>query len=183
MKNFILLTLALLATAGAACAQSVLRAGDTIDVKLGGVDPTEMAAFGGTYTIDEGGTINLPYIGPVQAAGLPSAQLQTTIEKKLIDGKIYTHPTITVNIPQGLRFVNVGGSVRAPGRIMYTPDLTVTSAVNAAGGFNDYADQNRIRWIHEGKTVKVSAKAVRKDPSKDPKVYPGDQIEVPQSWF
>jgi protein involved in polysaccharide export with SLBB domain len=32
------------------------------------------------------------------------------------------------------RQVSVGGAVKAPQRVAYTPDLTVLSAVNAAGG-------------------------------------------------
>ena len=41
------------------------------------------------------------------------------------------------------RFVNVGGAVRAPARVPFTEDMTLLAAINAAGGFNDFADQKR----------------------------------------
>jgi protein involved in polysaccharide export with SLBB domain len=36
--------------------------------------------------------------------------------------------------------VNVGGSVRTPSGVPFTEDMTLLTAINAAGGFNDFAD-------------------------------------------
>jgi protein involved in polysaccharide export with SLBB domain len=81
------------------------------------------------------------------------------------------------------RFVNVGGSVRLPQRVQFTEDMTLLASINAAGGFNDFADQKRVRLLR-GNQVKVyDVRQFRRDPSQDVKLQPGDRVEVPQTFF
>jgi len=167
----------------AAFGQAVLRAGETVDIRLSGVPAEEISQFSAQYPIDDSGNINLPYINQIKIAGLQTSQAQSVIEEKLKSEKIYTHPTITLAIQQGQRFINVGGSVRAPGRVPYTADLTLMSTINAAGGFNDYADRKRVRLTRDGKMRVVDTRQISKHPEMDEKVLPGDQIEVPQSLW
>ncbi len=163
-------------------AQARLRPGDTVDLRLAGVPADETQQFSGSYTLDQAGMINLPYIGQVKAGGDLVNQVQSNIENKLRTEGIYTHPTITIQTQAGQRFVNVGGSVRSPGRIIYTPDLTLMSAINAAGGPGDFAKQGAF-LTRGGKRVYYDLKQLKKDPSQDPAILPGDQIEVPQSLW
>lgn len=186
MRALLICILAMAGFAGAAPAllgQAVLRPGDTVEIRLAGVPQEEIVAFSAAYVVDDAGMLNLPYVDQVRAAGLQPSQVQTAVETKLKTEGIYTHPTVTVIPPQGARFVNVGGAVRAPGRIPYTPDLTLMSTINAAGGFNEFADQKKIRLVHEGKVQIIDARKIRRDPSTDPRIAPGDQIEVSQSWW
>lgn len=183
MKHLCLFLLVAVSWVPSLQAQAALRPGDTIDIRLAGVPAEEIQQFSAQYTIDDAGMLNMPYINGVKAAGLLPSQVQVAIESKLKADEIYTHPTITILVQAGQRFVNVGGSVRSPGRIPYTSDLTLMSAINAAGGFNDFADQKRVGLTHAGKRDIINVVKVRKDPSADPKVYPGDTIEVPQSWY
>lgn len=168
----------------AAPAQAVagvaLRNGDSVDIRIANVPPEDVQQFSAPYTIDESGMINLPYIGMIKAGGLPPSQVQIDIQNKLISAGIYTNPTVTVNPPSGMRFVSVGGAVRAPGRVPYTSDLTLMSTINAAGGAGDFAG-DKIRLIRGGKAEYFSRKKLDKDPSVDPRIEPGDQIEVIQS--
>ena len=136
----------------------------------------------GTNTDGEG-FINLPHIGKVRAAGLSQAALQRGVEAAYKSGEIYTNPTITVTVPTTLRFVNVSGDVRQPRRVEFTTDLTVLGAISAAGGFTDYADQRKVRLMRAGKVQIVDVKAVRNNPALDIRLLPGDQIEVPQSFW
>lgn len=183
MKKYLFLALSLLAIAPSCFAQAPLRQGDALEIRLTGVPSEEIQQFTAVYTIDDSGAINLPYIGYQKAVGLLPNQLQAAVEKKLKDDEIYTHPTITVVVQAGQRFISLGGSVRSPGRIPYSADLTLMSAINAAGGFNDFADPKRIRLVHEGKAQVIDTRKIRKDLTLDVKVFPGDQIEVPQSWY
>jgi polysaccharide export outer membrane protein len=81
------------------------------------------------------------------------------------------------------RFVNVGGAVRTPNRVPFTEDITLLAAINAAGGFNDFADQKRVRLLR-GSEVKVfDVRQFRRDPSLDIRLQPGDRVEVPQTFF
>ncbi len=161
----------------------VFRTGDTLELRIGGVPAEEVGVVTGTYTIDGEGYINLPHIGKVRAAGLGQADLQRSIEGAYKSGEIYTNPSITVTVPTTLRFVNVSGDVRQPRRVEYTADLTVLGAISAAGGFTDYADQRKVRLLRAGKVQIVDVKAVRSNPAMDIRLLPGDQIEVPQSFW
>ena len=183
MKSIYFSLLLLVALTPKLFAQATLRPGDTIEIRLAGVPSEEIQAVSAQYTIDDSGMLNLPYINTVKVSGLQPNQAQVAIEQKFKAEEIYTHPTVTIIIQNTSRFVNVGGSVRAPGRVPYTPELTLMSTINASGGFNDFADQKKVRYIHANKVQIIDVRKIRKDPALDPKVYPGDQIEVPQSFW
>jgi polysaccharide biosynthesis/export protein VpsN len=160
-----------------------LRAGDTLEVRLGGVPREEIDQVTGSYTVDTQGFVNMPQIGRIRASGLTQEVLQTSIEKRYRDSGIYTNPTVTVAVPISTRFVNVGGEVRLPQRISYTPDLTLLAAISAAGGFTEYASQSRIRLYRNMKGVTVDMRDIRRHPAHDIPLQPGDTIEVMRSFF
>jgi protein involved in polysaccharide export with SLBB domain len=164
-------------------ADATLRPGDTMDLKIGGVPSTEISSVSGQYTIDGEGNINLPYIGRLKIAGLAPGAAQAMIESVYKARKIYTNPNIVITMQPQSRFVNVGGEVKSPQRVPFTPDLTVLSAINAAGGFSPFADQRRIRLLRGQKVTIIDAKKIRSNPSRDVQLEPGDQVEVPQSLF
>lgn len=160
-----------------------LRAGDLVEIRLGGVPADETVQVTGVYTVDSGGNVNMPQIGAVRALGLTQQALQSAIEAKYRASGVYTTPTISVSVPMEARFVNVGGEVRQPQRVPYTTDLTVVSAVNAAGGFTEYAAQNRMRLVRNGQAMRVDMKKIRRNPGLDIVLEPGDTIEVMRSFF
>ncbi|MEP6602342.1 MAG: polysaccharide biosynthesis/export family protein [Spartobacteria bacterium] len=172
-----------LAFAAGAFGQAVLRIGDPIELKIGGVPAEEQAQVNNTYTVDTAGFINLPYINKIKAEGLPPAQLARSIEEMYRSNKIYTNPNITILMQPASRFVNVGGSVRTPSRIPFTEDMTLLAAINAAGGFNDFADQKRVRLLRGSEVKMYDVRQFRRDPSQDVKLQPGDRVEVPQTFF
>ena len=180
---FLIAALLLVLVARAVASDAAFRTGDTIELRIGGVPAEETQLITGAYTVDGEGFVNLPHIGKVRAAGLSQASLQRAIESAYRGQEIYTNPTITVTVPTTLRFVNVSGDVRQPRRVEYTSDLTVLGAISAAGGFTDYADQRKVRLMRGGQVQMVDIKAVRSNPSLDIILLPGDQIEVPQSFW
>lgn len=160
-----------------------LRPGDLLEVRIGGVPIEEINQVMGTYIIDGEGFINMPHIGRVRAAGLTQSEIQQTVENAYNDKKVYDNPSITVLVPLAARFVYVGGDVRVPQRLPFSSDLTVLGAINSAGGFTEYANQGRVKLLRDGQVYTVNVKRVRKDPSQDVLLKPGDKIEVPQSFF
>ena len=169
--------------AAAAFGQATLRVGDPVELKVGGVPAEEQLQLNNTYTVDATGSINVPYINKIKAEGLTPAQLSRSIEETYRAEKIFTNPNITILMQPTARFVNVGGSVRTPMRVPFTEDMTLLAAVSAAGGFNDFADQKRVRLLR-GNEVKVyDVRQFRRDPSQDVKLQPGDRVEVPQTFF
>lgn len=160
-----------------------IRSGDTIEIRLGGVPFEEINQVTGVYTVDTQGAVNMPHIGRIRATGLTQDQLQLAIEKAYKDAEIYTGPTITVSVPMQTRFVNVGGEVRQPQRVQYTSDLTVLSAISAAGGFTEFANQRSVRVLRGDQVVTVDIRRVRRNPGLDIQLQPGDSIEVSRSIF
>lgn len=182
MKTFLFVML-LLTSPIFALADAALRGGDAIEIRIGGVPPEDATQVSGQYTIDGEGNINMPYIGKVRAGGQTTTQVQKSIESAYRSGEIYSNPTISISTQEKARFVNVSGEVKAPQRVAYTADLTLLSAITAAGGFSDYADQKRVQISRGGQKQVIDIRLVRKDPSKDVQLLPGDQIQVPQSFF
>jgi protein involved in polysaccharide export with SLBB domain len=183
MRAFRLTLLLFLAASSLTFAQAVLRVGDPIELKVGGVPIEEQQQLNNVYTVDAGGFVSLPYINKIKAEGSTPAQLARSIEELYRSNKIYTNPNITILMTPTSRFVNVGGAVRQPMRVQFTEDLTLLTSINAAGGFNDFADQKRVRLLR-GKEVSIyDVRQFRRDPSLDVKLQPGDRVEVPQTFF
>ena len=159
-----------------------LRPGDTVEIRVANVPPEDVGQFSALYTLDESGMLNLPFIGMIKAGGLPPSQVQVVIQNKLISTGVYVNPTVSVNPPAGGRFISVSGAVRAPQRVQYTSDLTLMTTIAAAGGPSDFAG-DAIRLTRGGKVQLFSRKKLQKDPSEDPRIEPGDQIEVVESWW
>ncbi len=179
-----LLSLALIVVSTAqAQNDALLRKGDTIEVRIGGVPQEEVTSFNSTYTLDGTGRLNLPHIGAVVVAGLTSGQAKDLIERTYRARDIYTNPTINIIVAAQNRQVTVGGAVKAPQRVSYTPDLTALSAINAAGGFNEFANQSKVRVLRAGQVIMVNCKEVRKNPSLDVRLQPGDQVLVAESFW
>jgi polysaccharide export outer membrane protein len=163
--------------------QATLRVGDPVELKISGVPVDEQTQVNNTYTVDSEGWLNMPYINKVKAAGLTPGDVATSIERTYREQKIFTNPTITIMMQPMARFVNVGGAVRSPSRVPFTEDMTLLAAINAAGGFNDFADQKRVRLLRGNQARVFDVRQFRRDPSQDVKLQPGDRVEVPQSFF
>ena len=174
-----------LGAAGAAIAQSdaVLRKGETIELRIGGVPGDEASLFNSTYSVDGSGRLSLPHIGLVTVGGLTIGQAKEVIERTYRSRDIYTNPSINIIVATLARQVSVGGAVKAPQRVSYTPDLTALSAINAAGGFNEFANQGKVRVLRGGQVIMVNCKEVRRNPSLEVRLQPGDIIEVPESFW
>jgi polysaccharide export outer membrane protein len=183
VRAFLLFTFAAALFAPHIRADAVLRPGDPVEMRISGVPADEQTQVNNVYTVDASGMVNMPYINKVHAGGLTPAQLASAIENGYKSAGIFTNPTITIVMQPQTRFVNVGGAVRAPNRVPFTEDLTLLTAINAAGGFNDFADQKRVRLLRGSDAKIYDVRQFRRDPGLDPKLQPGDKIEVPQSFF
>jgi protein involved in polysaccharide export with SLBB domain len=150
------------------------RVGDTISVALSGL-PSDVPIH--EESIKEDGTITMPDIGHIQAAGKTAGELQNEILNLYVP-KYYTHLTVTVKSPDDSVYY-VRGEVHTPGRLVYVGATTVTKAITSAGDFTDFANHKKVWLIRaNGDRIKVNCDKALEDPSQDPAVYPGDQIEV-----
>ena len=156
---------------------AVLRPGDSLTVTLQGVpDPGT-----NSVQIDEQGLISLPYVGALSAAGVSTAGLSQRIRETYIARKIYTTVDVSVTVTE--RYVYVGGEVAHPGRIIWSPDLTVAKAVQAAGGFTLYARESAVNLTRDKDAYILDVKLAQRNPAEDPRLMPGDSLQVPRSPF
>jgi polysaccharide biosynthesis/export protein VpsN len=152
--------------------------GDTVGVTLTGLPETIDPHV---EPIKEDGTITMPNIGHVQAAGKTAGELQNEIYNLYVP-KYYQHLTVTVNA--GDRVYYVTGEVKMPGRQVYGSQMTVTKAITTAGDFTDFANHKNVRLIRaNGQVIKVNCDKAMQDPSQDPLVYPNDQVQVRRRFF
>jgi protein involved in polysaccharide export with SLBB domain len=154
-----------------------LRAGDSLTIALQGVPD----ASTNSVQIDEQGLISLPFIGQIPAAGLSTAELSQRVRETYVAKKIYT--TLDVSLSVTERYIYVGGEVQRPGRIVWTPDLTVAKAIQSAGGFTLYAKETAVSLIREKNAYPIDVKLAQRNPAQDPRLMPGDSLQVPRSPF
>jgi protein involved in polysaccharide export with SLBB domain len=154
--------------------------GDAVSVTFSGL-PDNDNPLPHLEPIKEDGTITLPDIGKVQAAGKTAGELQNEIHDSYVP-KFYTHLTVTVST--GDRVYYVRGEVKGAGRQLYVGETTVTKAIASAGDFTDFANHNNVLLIRSnGQRIKVNVDKVMEGKEVDPPVYPGDQIEVKRRIF
>ena len=156
---------------------AAFRAGDIFELRMSGMPAEDSMPFAQQFTIGGDGFVNIPFGGQVRAAGLTQSQLERAIEKCLVDQKIFTRPTAIINVAPQARFVTIGGQVRAPQRMVWSADLTLNSAISAAGGPADFAG-NKIKFTRASKVTIINKKDLVKNPDQDPRLLPGDQIEL-----
>jgi protein involved in polysaccharide export with SLBB domain len=171
--------LSLLSSAAFGDTIATLRNGDVFSMKISGMPQEYAQEFSLEFTVGADGTVNVPLIGEIKASGLTGTQLERTMQNRFMAEKIFTNPTVIINIPQLARFVSISGGVRQPQRLVWNNDLTLSSAIGNCGGLGDFGSPKGIRIIREGKIFGMfNLRDIQGDPATDPKLLPGDQVLV-----
>lgn len=153
--------------------------GDNVIVSFSGApDPIPDHA----ESIKEDGTITLPLIGAISAVGKTTGELQNEIHAKYVP-QYYMRLTVTVK--SGDRVYYVGGEVNKPGIFQYVSSTSVTKAIQSAGGLTEFANHGKVWLTHAngGQRIRLDYDQALQDPTKDPPVYPNDQINVERRIF
>jgi polysaccharide export outer membrane protein len=160
----------------------VMRVGDKITIRLSGVPDEANEGYIIEVQIPASGDVTVPLLTePFPAVGRSAGDLANDISQAYKTQRIYSSPNVTV-VPEE-RYVNVGGDVRQPSRVIYTPDLTMLGAINACGGFTDYANRRVVRILRGQQVMQVDAVQAARTPGADPQLFAGDQIYVPRTMF
>ena len=139
--------------AGGAAAQNVgtaevlLRPGDALIITV-----WPQAELGGEFPIEETGTVQLPYLGSVQAAGVPLQTLREQLRAGYATAVQNPVVTVTARFP-----VSLLGEVRIPGNYLATPTTTFFELVGMAGGFVGSANTEEIRLSRGGQIIEIDA--------------------------
>lgn len=154
-----------------------LRTGDALTINLQGVPDPGLHSV----QVDEQGLVSMPYIGTVQAAGGTTSELAQRIRETYLTKRIYTSVDVSVSVTE--RYVYVGGEVVRPGRVVWTQDLTASKAIQSAGGFTPFGKQNAVTLVRDRQPYTLDVRAAQKRPQEDPKLLPGDSLQVTRSPF
>jgi polysaccharide export outer membrane protein len=148
--------------------------------------------------VTDNSQVDLPLIGPVSVKGMTLAELngalQVWYQDFFIDPQVLAEFVVEERpdaaSPWGS--VVVLGRVKTPGRVNIpaTQDLTVSGAIQQAGGLDTSARSSAIRLTRrkpdggtERLTVNFSDVGKRGDVDKDLILKPGDVIFVPEGFF
>ena len=159
-----------------------IRAKQMLQIKITGVPPAEQSRLDNVYQVSSSGTINMWVIGTVQASGLTTSQLASSISAKYKAAGIYNSPTFIVTSQTdagdvGVKTFTVGGQVKSPGPKPWSIGMTLYNAVQAAGGETPFGAINRVKLYRNGKAYTYDLK---NDLHKMVKIYEKDAIDVPQ---
>lgn len=184
IKTLLYSLIALFVTTGPMMSQ--IQAGTSVQITIMGVPAEEKGKIDALYPVSDGGTVNLPFIGRINAAGLRPETLASSIQNAYRAAEIYTNPTIQViSTTEGggvkEQMVHIGGQVRRPGPAKFTKGLTIYQAVQAAGGATEFGSLKRVKLYRSGKTstYDLSIAQFMRVP-----LQPDDTIEVPQkNWL
>jgi polysaccharide export outer membrane protein len=158
-----------------------LTVGQVVTVTFSGLPPGEEIPLQ-EKPIKDDGSISLPTIGSIQAAGKTAGQLEDDIHARYVPG-YYLRLNVTVKTTSDQVFY-VAGEVKTPNRVIYVGPTTVTKAIASAGDFTDFADRKHVILTRfNGQRFKLNCDKILDGKEPDPPVYPNDQIKVPRRWY
>lgn len=150
--------------------------------RLGTGDSVRLITYGeaqlsGEFRVGDAGTVALPLLGSVQAAGLTTEGLAAAIEDDLKRRNLLRDPSVSAEVVE-YRPIFVLGEVAKPGRYPYQPGMSVLTAVALAGGFTYGARQEPaiVQRSEGGGTQQGAA-------SRQARVHPGDIITIKERYF
>jgi polysaccharide biosynthesis/export protein len=130
------------------------------------------------------GTITMPVVGELRAAGRTASQLQQDAAQRL--ATIIKDAVVTVSVVEinSYRFT-VAGNVEHPGLFTSRYYVTVSEALALAGGPNRYASTDKVVIVRStpsgGQRIPIDYDAILsgKHPEQDIVILAGDAVRVP----
>lgn len=174
-----------------------LSPGDTVKIVV-----PQGEQFTGLFTVDADGTLKLPFIPSVRAAGQPAQALEAVIAERLVAAQLFRASFVKVSV-QTVQWapseIWVSGAVFQPGSIVindrkvedyvkpdqsaagdYSPGRTLSAGLRLAGGVRPDADLSAITVERAGASMQVDMRGVMTgSPVQDMALIAGDRINVP----
>jgi protein involved in polysaccharide export with SLBB domain len=164
-----------------ASAAALTEAASGRDYALGPGDKLQIVVYGeteltGEQIVGPDGSLTMPLIGKVAAAGRTVEAVSAEITTRLADGFV-RQPSVAVTITNYRPFY-ILGEVNTPGQYEYAKGMTLFAAVARAGGYTYRAKRNEIYLKREGVDQEV-----RVDLTADFPILPGDTIRIAERFF
>lgn len=135
--------------------------------------------------VSENGTVNLPFLEDIQAAGLTDSELAARLKVEL-ERKLLQRATVSVQVREfRARPISVIGAVQSPGPLEFAGRWTLLEAITAAGGLA--ASHGRIAYVlrhadnglSDQVEINLDDLLVRADPRVNVPIFPNDLINIP----
>jgi len=164
----------------------VIGPADVIEVSV-----LKMPELSREYRVSADGTIEMPFLGPIQAEKTTSRELATAITKQLQEGYL-VDPQVSVILRHVNRRYFVQGAVRSPGIYNIEGRPTLLELLSIAGGLDPthgstafiihktQASQNDAEPVYDMKKANLNA-LLRGEFTENTKVEPGDILQIPPS--
>jgi polysaccharide export outer membrane protein len=161
------------------------------DYHIGVADVLNITVFGESdasrvgATVDNDGTVDMPYIGRVKAAGRTSRAVEKDVRDRLAKGFLVS-PSVSVEVVKyRSKTVSVQGNVRQPGEYILEGNASITSVLAKAGSMTLDAGSYLIisRRGANGATeqIKVTRKAIESGQAQNILMKDGDTVLVPKA--
>ncbi len=158
--------------------------------KIGPQDELEIAVFrvkefSRKIQVADNGTINMPLIGEVQAAGKTTREVEQELTRRL-GAKYLQNPQVSVSVKEyNSQRVTVEGAVVKPGVFPLRGHMTLMQTISTAGGLNKFASTEVMVFRQQAGGRRAGARfeieKIRTGAVADPKIVAGDMVVVPNS--
>jgi polysaccharide export outer membrane protein len=130
--------------------------------------------------VDDSGNIEFPYVGTLHVAGQDTATVQREVHAKL--SEVFKKPEVTVRISSFRSAeVYIDGEVHTPGaQSINDIPMSLTEAINRAGGFTSDADRSRVTLVRDGVSYPINVADLVADGRSPSNIYlkNGDMLHV-----
>lgn len=134
----------------------------------------------GEVMVGVDGSVSLPLLGTIPAAGMTTRELEQDVSKRLLAAGLRT-PMVSVNIANyASHLVTVEGSVEDPGVYAFQPGSRLSSAIAMGGGPTRTANTQQVAVFRESRDGVMIAlfdySQMRQGTMLDPVLAPGDRV-------
>src|SRR5262245_47373530 len=153
--------------------------------KIGPADVLDISVFkvpelARTVQVDDVGSINLPLLGDVPAAGKTTREVERELATKL-GAKYLQSPQVSVAIKEyNSQRVTVEGAVRSPGVHPLKGKTSLLQIVAMSGGLDNTASDATVVVFRYTAGKRYAARfdldAIKKGEAQDPPILPGDVV-------
>ena len=157
----------------------------SVGYKIGPADVLDISVFkvpelARTVMVDDAGTISVPLLGEVAAAGKTARELEHDLAKGL-GAKYLQSPQVSVAIKEyNSQRVTIEGAVKTPGVHALKGKTTLLQLVALSGGLDNAAtDSTAVIFRYtDGKryAAKFDVSAIKSGEAQDPLILPGDVV-------
>ena len=168
-------------------AAAILGAGDYVigPEDLIEVNVFELPELKTTCRVLGDGTVSLPLLGVVQAAGLTETGFEARL-RDLLEARFLLDPQVTISVTEyRSKMVSVIGAVTKPGTYQMIGPRTILQMISEAGGLTKEAGSDIIilRKTESGSSQRLELDledlVIRGNPELNLPISPGDVVNVP----